>query len=585
MNNKQKGDLPGKKIFHWNSLWLWITIVITFISLSAVVILLNIISNRFNKMIDYSTQSNNIQIVENVTLNIENYINEMISVSESVPDILNSTINEGISEHNYFFLREDIDTVAVFDSNGVLVMNTQNTQIKTNADIKNQSWFNTLVPGSKLINISSPHVQQLYEGNYMWVISLSKNISWEDNEGNTKTGVLLVDLNFKKINDLCSKKLGEDGYIYIVNNNGKIIFHPRQQTIYAGIVEDDVILTSNVPEGNTIVETKDKRISVSSKEISSVSWKVVGISSLKGILSFDNGLVNYIKTISVFAFFSVLFSSIAISILITRPIRKLIILMKKVEKGDLKTYSNEKGLYEIKELSKSFNEMVYQIDFLIKKNSEEQKRLRKSEMKTLQAQITPHFLYNTLGSISWLAENGDSENVIKMIDALAKFFRISLSGGKDSITVDSELKHAENYLIIQKMRYNDQFDYSIDCDEETLNLQTVKIVLQPIIENAISHGVGNSIDKGHINIKAFHTQENLIFKVSDNGCGIKPQQLKNILNTATSSKSGIGIKNVNSRIQLMCGAQYGLRYESEPDEGTTVTITLPIISDKEDFNG
>jgi two-component system sensor histidine kinase YesM len=206
----------------------------------------------------------------------------------------------------------------------------------------------------------------------------------------------------------------------------------------------------------------------------------------------------------------------------------------------------------------------------------EQEQLHRSELKTLNAQINPHFLYNTLDSVVWLAQSGDEKRVVQMVLALSKYFRLSLSGAKDFITVGEELQQVENYLIIQKMRFGDSFTYQITCENGVRSAKTPKIVLQPIVENAIVHGVGTLSEGGKILIEAHRSGRELEFSVRDNGCGIKPDVLAHILERNPSSRSGIGLKNVHQRIRLACGQEYGLKVESELDEGTTVRVRLPL---------
>jgi two-component system sensor histidine kinase YesM len=258
-------------------------------------------------------------------------------------------------------------------------------------------------------------------------------------------------------------------------------------------------------------------------------------------------------------------------------------MMRHVESGGFDMVYQVKGAFEVKELSHSFTRMVHQIKNLMEDLRNEQEQILKDqvqlsaiEMKFLHAQLNPHFLYNTLDSVVWLAESGNQKSVVKMTEALSNYFRLSLSGGDDVITLENELKHTENYLIIQKMRYNEQFDYSIENELIYTEYMTIKNIIQPIVENSIVHGVANMLDQCYISVRVYSEDQKLIVKVKDNGSGISPATLRKILDPKPGSKSGIGIYNVNKRIQLMYGNEYGLKYESEPDEGTTVYIIQPL---------
>ena len=237
-------------------------------------------------------------------------------------------------------------------------------------------------------------------------------------------------------------------------------------------------------------------------------------------------------------------------------------------------------------LSDSFAHMSVTIQNLVEKVHKEEKELRKTELKALQAQINPHFLYNTLDSIQWMCEQGKNEEATKMVGALAKLFRISISKGRELITIKEELQHAENYLIIQSFRYRNQFSYSFDVDEGLENYYCNKITVQPLIENAIYHGLDRMVDKGEIKItvkQAEDCENDILITVSDNGVGMTKEQCERVLSKERSDSSGIGVKNVNDRLKIYFGEKYGLSIESELDVGTSVTVRIPKL-DKEAAN-
>ena len=570
-----KTALPSS--LKWNSLLVVMASATTVIAVVAVLMITYTMNNRFNASIDRTTEQNHTQIVDNVSDSIDGYLQEMISVSNTISGLLVDYDVDKVFRSYHFVLRHDIDTIAVFDAQGGLVMKTDARPLKNNVGIKHQDWFRSVAPGSRMYVFTEPHVQRLYKGEYRWVISLSKGIEWADGN-NAHQGVILVDLNFNNIKELCSKELGENGYLYIVDKNGRLVYHPRQQMIYAGIEDRTVPMASALAGGSRIFPQDGGRMMISVKALKNADWLVVGVSPLNGLLTYDEELRNFVMLVVICVVLLIIFLAIIVSFFITSPMNRLMRLMGEVEAENLNTFSTARGVYEVNELSCSFNQMVYKIKRLMEQVVEEQQLLRKSEMRALEAQINPHFLYNTLDSIMWMAESGDQKNVVKMIAALAQFFRLSLSGGNETISVKDEMKHAENYLVIQKMRYNDQFDYEIVHDPAVLNGKTLKIMLQPIVENAVIHGVGNLPYKGKIRISAGISQNKLVFEVSDNGFGMKPDVLEGILAENHSSKSGIGLHNVNQRIQLMYGSEYGLQFESQPDEGTTVRIILPFIT-------
>ena len=222
--------------------------------------------------------------------------------------------------------------------------------------------------------------------------------------------------------------------------------------------------------------------------------------------------------------------------------------------------------------------MVKQLRQLTDDIVKEQEEKRKSELDALQSQINPHFLYNTLDSIMWMIEAEKYEDAISMVQALSRLFRISLSKGKNIITIGEELQHAKNYLDIQKYRYKNKFTSYFEIEEGIEKYKTIKLIIQPLIENAIYYGMEYMDGDGEIYVRAYTKDSDLFIEVEDNGLGMQKEQVENILTDGTrirSKGSGIGIRNVHQRIQLYFGTEYGLEILSEPDEGTTVRIHLP----------
>ena len=211
----------------------------------------------------------------------------------------------------------------------------------------------------------------------------------------------------------------------------------------------------------------------------------------------------------------------------------------------------------------------------------QQNEKRKSEMDALQSQINPHFLYNTLDAIAWMCEDGKNEDAEEMVTALARLFRISISKGHELIPIEKEVEHAKSYLKIENYRYKNKFTYSFEVEESCLSYLCNKITLQPIIENAIYHGVKQMIDEGEIWIRIFEDGEDIIFQVEDNGIGMTEEQCREILRKEPGDRTGIGIKNVNDRIKIYFGSNYGLNITSELDEGTCVTIRMPKVREEE----
>jgi two-component system sensor histidine kinase YesM len=270
--------------------------------------------------------------------------------------------------------------------------------------------------------------------------------------------------------------------------------------------------------------------------------------------------------------------SILISLTLTRPLKKLGAHMKQVEKGDFDTRVTIESANEIGKLSKTFNMMIGKIRGLMQQILEEQQMKRVSELKALQAQIHPHFLYNTLDSIIWMAEMGKVEKVVEMTSALSKLLRSSISKGDELIPISVELDHIQSYLTIQKIRYRDKFTFTIDMEPDIMECLILRVVLQPLIENAIYHGMKSKVVRGCIQVIGRKVDDMIELKIIDDGPGMEQAKSRALLQRSPSEGGkGIGLYNVNERIQLYFGKPYGLTFESELEEGTTVTIRIPIL--------
>ncbi len=272
---------------------------------------------------------------------------------------------------------------------------------------------------------------------------------------------------------------------------------------------------------------------------------------------------------------------------IHKPISQMESLSTQIASGDLSARVPTTDVYELKQLSQNLNTMAERINVLIQENIEEEKNVQKAEMKALQAQITPHFLYNTFDTIIWLAEEGETEDVIRVTRAFSEFLRISLSRGHEWITVQQELEHVQNYLTIQKIRYADILNYEIEANAELNSFKMLKLILQPLVENAIYHGIKNKRGRGHIKVKADYANEahtKMIFSVIDDGAGFTEERLRQVREEllkdtgATESLTSVyGLYNVNKRLFLYYGKDTdGLRINSEPGKGTCISFSVPI---------
>ena len=372
-------------------------------------------------------------------------------------------------------------------------------------------------------------------------------------------------------------------YYYICDGEGKLIYHPYANEISNGIFYENADIPCSSEDGvyrNQLSPDGGKRTVIVST-ISYTGWKLVGVVLQDVRTDSVKQFRMYMVIIVIMLIMMLLVVNRIVSRKISSPIIKLDASVTAYEAGE-KPDIYIGGSYEIRHLGNSVQKSYEEIEHLMTEIVAQQNKRRRSELAALQSQINPHFLYNTLESITWMIEGNKNKDAVFMISELAKIFRISLSNGKTIISIEDELKHCKNYMNIQKYRYKERFVTEYDVSEEIHQFCTVKLIIQPILENAIYYGVGNmdADDNPRILVKGWRTDNDIYLAVSDNGMGMRQEDVKNILSDnkkVPKHGSGVGLINVHTRIQLMFGAEYGLIVESEPDEGTTVTIHLPAI--------
>ena len=469
-------------------------------------------------------------------------------------------------------IRSDVTAITSYDpETGELTGAWTGHKVFKKDALANLSFNKEEMPELGEIVISRPHVESLLLNEYPWVVSISTRIRQADGTEQ----IVVLDSRFSQIASYVDTVgVGSHGYCFIMDQDGTIIYHPQQQLIFAGLKEEN---TQNMTahsdgsyEENSLIYTIRTR--------KGSSWRIVAVSfvdeliegRLKDCLILLAGLLLIVLAATIV-------SSVVLSRYISRPIHSLNKAMGEFEaNAEGFSYEPVYGSLEVTSLSNAFGHLVIRIQELMNQVRNEEIVLRKTELRALQAQINPHFLYNTLDSIAWMCEEGRTKDAVEMVNALARLFRISISKGHELIPVEKEVEHVKSYLQIQKFRYKNQFQYSFDVQESCLHYYCNKITLQPIIENAIYHGLNRMIDEGFIEIKIFEDGGDVVFTVEDNGVGMTKEQCESILHKEVKGQTGgIGIKNVNDRVKIYFGEQYGMKIESELDEGTKVSIRMP----------
>lgn len=526
-----------------------------------------------------TTEENVVTSSEQAVLQVKNTVENYTEDMEILMDMIQKNISRGKENtdtylKNLISIRKDIVAITTYDEQGKL-LKAWSDRGKLKENIVENLSFNQNVPKEKeeMLNVTKPHVESLFEDYYPWVVTISEYM--KNSEGEIIQ--VALDIQFSQIaNYMDNVGIGQHGYCYIADKKGDIIYHPQQQLIYSGLKEEEY----NYLKDGSHVE-KDAIYSV--RSLDNCEWKIIGVCYIDEMIT--NRVNHIMKTLSVIFLIVVLLTVLIIrffSKLFSNPARELANAMQEFEKDTNNfEFKSIEGTAEITSLTESFEHMVVQIKELVEKVRQEEITLRKTELKALQAQINPHFLYNTLDAIAWLCEEERYKDAVEMVNSLAKLFRISISRGHELITIEKEMQHAKSYLKIQNFRYKNQFTYSFDVDEECLNYLCNKITLQPIIENAIYHGIDRMVDEGKINIGIHQKCDRIIFTVEDNGVGMTEEQCEEILHKDAGDRVGIGIKNVNDRIKIYFGEEYGLTIQSELDEGTRVTISMPKITEND----
>jgi two-component system, sensor histidine kinase YesM len=331
---------------------------------------------------------------------------------------------------------------------------------------------------------------------------------------------------------------------------------------------------------NSKVFNKDSIIV--SDTINYSDWKLIRIINTDKIFRSVNMLGKISLYIFLFFILVSLIASLLLSVSFTKPVVELNNKIKRVEKGDLSVTISTERKDELGELSASFDNMVVQLKNLIKEKVDQQKKKSDMEFQVLQAQINPHFLYNTLNSIKWLAVIQNIENISEMTSAIINLLKYNISSKNILVTLGEEIESIKNYASIQKYRYGSNFNIEYEIDDNTTNLKILKFILQPLVENSIFHGFKNYKYGGEIKIRSQIINENLLIEVIDNGCGIDKEKSESHDDETGKMHSGIGLNNVNERICIYFGSKFGITVKSEEGNGTCVMLTLPII--KKEFH-
>ena len=544
----------------------------------------------YARSIERETNSNMAAMIGQVNNNIELRVREMERIIDLIADmkVVSSFLKDGKATEAD---RQEILAILSSISEthpeiaGVLVMTAHDAWVSdgfsrtTRDPLTEERWYVRAVAAPHEVHLVARPIGRNIRSTKAYgadeVVSIVKAASI--GSGDKVGGAILIDMRLSAIEELFTTSIiGKGGFLYIADSEGEMVYAPVNRVVYR--LPLDALLRN---PSAAIINVAGLDYQVLGHRSPYTGWRTIGVFSLAETLRevlmirYWTYIIGGITMILAIGTAYVFTSSIA------KPVLDLRSLMKRVEDGDLSVRFSGVHDDEIGELGLGFNEMIGRIQGLIDQVYVEQRSKREAELRILQEQIKPHFLYNALDTIQWMAQEHRVDDVVSMVGALSSLFRIGLSKGLEFISLSDELEHVESYLLIQKMRYEDKFDYSIRCDPGLRSRQVLRLTLQPLVENAIYHGIKERRGHGTLSVEAKIDGSDLILTVSDNGVGMTKEtlaQLVGSLEVGGPSPGGYGIRNVHERIRLTFGKPYGLSFESIYGEGTVVTVRHPELS-------
>ena len=587
----RKNDSGIRKTFAKFNIQSIILSVLMTLSLVTVTVMGFLLYHRFKLASDKSAVANTEMTVESTIDRLNSSLLDLRQIS----DAANYNIVQEYDISSQEFTRQfsmlyetntdKIQSLALYGDDGMLIESEPVATVKDNVKVADQKWYQDARSEIENIHFSTPHVQNLFDDGtfrYHRVVSLSRSV--DINDGSTSgSGVLLVDMKYSVLEDMLERinETSSGIYYYLCSRDGEIIYHPRWTEINRGLFKEKNNKVASYEDGIYEMKTDGQKENVVVGSVAYTGWKLIGVVPESVQETSINKFRYYIITTILILVMMLLQVNRFISRKISRPIRELDESVKAYEAGAMPDIYIG-GSAEIRHLGYSVQKSYEQIEMLMKEIIQQQTERRKSELDALQSQINPHFLYNTLESITWMIEAQRNKEAVVMISELAKLLRVSLSRGKTIISIGDELQHGRSYMNIQRVRYKERFKVEFLIDEEIKNYCIVKLVIQPLLENAIYYGVGNmdEDDDGQILVRGEKKGEDIYISIEDNGMGM-PEDIRDNILTDNSKVpkhgSGVGVINVHSRIRLMFGPEYGLEVYSELDEGTKVVIHIPAI--------
>ncbi|MEH7547978.1 MULTISPECIES: cache domain-containing sensor histidine kinase [Bacillaceae] len=552
------------------------------------------------RIIEKQVTENTLQLIGQVNKTLESYANNMQNISYLIsfnPDIKRfieeTEDNQSTGEMDTYEMREFLRSLSTLypEVAGILVANSSGKYISnelysdSNENLTEQKWYKQAEENKGIFKIlghpSNRNVKSYVQYKDDEVISVVRAIIDPDTQ--KVKGVVLIDLKLRVIAEATKDaRLGKTGYLMVLDEKGENIYSPAKQLINRFPLK----WVADGEAGTFFRKVNGSKSQFIYQKSSFTNWTTVGVfpsnEAVSEIKEINFYMISFVFIVCLFG----LTASYYLSTSMSRPIGQLMSFMHKAETGDLTVRYRGDRKDELGMLGRSFNAMLVQINKLISLTEKQERQKREAELRSLQEHIKPHFLYNTLDTINWMARKHGAEDVANLVGSLSRLFRIGLSKGQDIIPLSEEIEHIHSYLQIQKARYKDKLNYTLEVNESIKKVPIPKLILQPIVENAIYHGIKERRGPGQILIKAEEYMGDLIIRIKDDGKGIPKEKLTALqenLEVCFSEAEermglGYGMRNTQARIRFTCGDQYGLSIDSEEGKGTTVTILLPIES-------
>ncbi len=540
----------------------------------------NITSRYINEEVRKSTFQTLNQANKNISKMLENMKNTILYISmnkelqynlsrndketpfqinREVTAIRNSILYPGIFNKNY----SSIEIFALRKNQ--YPMRLEQNDVMSSKVVEDKEWY------KKTIQLNGRLYWYINNDFGKQMISVSRLVF--DVKNFTKPiAVISVDMDMSKIASIISDiHLGKTGKVYLVDDKGELIYSEDKSFLYPYTTK-----LYNSSSRSNFITMNGNKIMVIYNTLPQNGWKLVGMIPLNELNEKAKMIRNFIYLTALLSVVIAALISLYFSYSISQPIIKLATEMKRVEKGNFNISVEENWDGEIGVLYSSFNYMIKRINELIHEVYLSKIKEKDAELKALQAQINPHFLYNTLDTVNWLAVKHNAPEISKIVNSLASILRYSINKGNDVTTVDKELKHVESYITIQKIRFKDKFEVSFNIDKRILHYKTIKLILQPLVENAIIHGIETYEGKGKILINGYLGDGKIVFEVINNGNPIDLDVVNKLLDSPSEDKDSYGIQNVNERIKLYYGEEYGLYYQVI-DNNTVARIVIPAV--------